>query len=436
MKCLWSWLKCFLAAAFAAAGAVSCLQDPESRLLRPEVISVEESADWHSVMLSAVLDHAGNVKVAGFYLWQDEGEKIKTEGRIEGTALSARVDGLEAETTYQFSVFISNGREEDVSKTYSFVTEEYPMPEILSTSVEPTYCNAVVSVQFSGMEHLRSCSVLYGMADSGQRTVVSLKPDGNGYSCTLEGLKAETEYSYSISYSNGQRTRESQPVLFRTPEAPKPEPEPEPEPDPNPDPHPLPPNAFDPALLDYLLGHFDEDSNGVLTDVELSKVHELDISDILLESHAGLEFLPALETLISGDNWLARFDLRANIHLKSFSGGRSAHLQEIILDNPELLQTYIVSAPNLRGLVFTGCPRLYVCQWYDVGLESVDLSQNQDLYRLDFNGTKLKELDLSACIRLKILKSENNPDLKTIWLKKGIILDSCEVDAHTEIKYK
>ena len=182
--------------------------------------------------------------------------------------------------------------------------------------------------------------------------------------------------------------------------------------------------------------HFDTDADGILTDSELSKIKELDISDILLGSHAGLELLTNLETLVTGDNWLSRFDLTANHKLKSFSGGRSAHLKEVVMDNPELLQTYIVGAPNLHVLDFTNCPRLYTCQWYDVGLTSVDLSDNQELYNLDFSGTQLEELDLSSCWRLKILKSESNPNLHTIWLKDGIIMDSCEVEAHTQIKYK
>ena len=515
---------------FYAWSLASCLQTPSPQLRMPEVVSVEESADYASVELTATLDHTGNVKQAGFYLWRDAGEKRHQEGTLAGNTLAVRWEGLEPKTEYHYAVFFSNGQTEQMSNSYRFITSELPMPGVAGVEVTPTYCDATFRVRLTGEQFLAGeCLLTWWPKGGDVRQQVLLEDDGSGsLVCKVSDLQPETDYLYSITLSNGTRSQESAPASFRTLEAPynvelsmqvvpqasgallaadfttpdgvvpapcgflyreasaeewlrvacmpagkrieaevqglSPEteylfcvwytlkgeevrsepdafrtleaPEPEPEPEPEPDPHPLPANAFDPALLDYLLGHFDDDSDGVLTDVELSKVLELDISDILLESHNGLEFLTALETLYTGDNWLARFDLRANTRLKSLIGGRSAHLQEIILDNPELLLIYIISAQNLQSLDFTKCPRLYICQWYDVGLESVDLSRNQDLYHLEFGGTKLKELDLSACIRLKILKSENNPDLQTIWLKKGILLDSCEVDAHTEIKYK
>ncbi len=107
-----------------------------------------------------------------------------------------------------------------------------------------------------------------------------------------------------------------------------------------------------------------------------------------------------------------------------------------MLDNPELLQTYISSTPNLHSLDYSRCPKLYVCEWLGAGLTSVDLSLNQDLYTLRIDGTPLTELDLSNCFRLRVLESVNNPELVTIWLKEGIILDTCEVESHTQINYK
>ena len=79
---------------------------------------------------------------------------------------------------------------------------------------------------------------------------------------------------------------------------------------------------------------------------------------------------------------------------------------------------------------------LYICEWWGVPLESVDFSKNLDLYVLRFSGSKLQELDLSANFRLRHLDSKDNPSLKRIWLKEGIQLESCEVESHTEIRYK
>lgn len=418
-------------------------------------MSAEEEVDYASVLLKATFDDVAYLKVAGFYLWQNAGEKRRQEAALgEGTTISVVFTGLDAETEYWYSVFFSNGQTESVSEERQFTTAVLPMPTVSEVVVETTESEAAFHVSFSDAGFLRSCGLFYWPEGEKERAQISATLVGAGFDCTLSELMPDSEYRYCVYYSNGMRNAETEPASFRTQPAPnpdpdpdpEPEPEPEPEPDPEPDPdpepepgpdpQPLPPTAFDPALLDYLLGHFDADADGVLTDVELSRVKELDISDLLLDSHAGLELLTALETLVTGDNWLSCFDLSANKHLLSFTGGRSPHLQELILDNPKLIQTYIVGTPNLRSLDFTRCPHLYVSQWYDIGLESVDLSECQDLYHLDISDTKLKELDLSACRRLKILISEDNPDLHTIWLKEGIILDTCEVDPHTQIKYK
>ena len=64
------------------------------------------------------------------------------------------------------------------------------------------------------------------------------------------------------------------------------------------------------------------------------------------------------------------------------------------------------------------------------------MSKNTALRTLGISNTKLTELDLSANWKLKNLQSNDNPQLATIWLKEGIILESCEVEEHTEIKYK
>lgn len=413
----------------------TCVQVPPIGLKEPSVVSAAEEVDYASVLLKATFDDVAYLKFAGFYLWQNAGEKRRQEAELgEGTTISAVFTGLEAETEYWYTVFFSNGQTESVSEERHFTTAVLPMPTVSEVVVETTESEAAFHVSFSDAGFLRSCGLFYWPEGENGCIQISATLDGSGFDCTLSELMPDSEYRYCVYYSNGMRIAETDPASFRTQPAPTPGPEPEPEPEP--EPQPLPPTAFDPALLDYLLGHFDADADGVLTDVELSRVKELDISDLLLDSQTGLEQLTALETLVTGDNWLACFDLSANKHLLSFTGGRSPHLQELILDNPELIQTYIVGAPNLHSLDFTHCPRLYVSQWYDVGLESVDLSENEDLYNLDLSETKLKELDLSGCRRLKILKSESNPELKTIWLKEGIILDTCEVEPHTEIKYK
>ena len=403
---------------------------PESKLWEPSIVAVSEAGDYASAVLTVTFDHTENLKTAGFYLWREMGEKQRQESSLNGNVATARYTALEPEPEYSYSVFYSNGLDEAVSETRHFTTAPLPMPEVAEILVETTQSEASLQVCFTGLEFLQSCSLRYWISGKESRVEVPLLPEGEAFECTLSDLIPDTEYGYSVRFSNGKKTAETDPAVFRTQAAP------EPEPDPHPDPKPLPKDQFDPALWTYLVNRFDADSDGILTDVELAAAVEIDISGIQLDSQAGLEYCVNLETIYTFDNWLEKFDLSANKKLKAFICYGSPHLKELILDNSELLQTYLSGTPNLHSLDFRHCPRLYVCQWYDVGLTSVDLSLNDELYSLQSSGTQLKELDLVNCRRLCILESSSNPSLETIWLKKGIILDSCEVESHTQIKYK
>ena len=417
---------------FYFAAIVCCCSPvfPESDLCEPSIVAVSEARDYASAVLTATFDHTENLKTAGFYLWRDTGEKQRQEASLNGNVATAHFTALESETEYLYSVYFGNGQDEVVSETHHFTTAPLPMPELSEVSVDASYAEASFVVRFTEVEFLESCALLYWVGGEEGRVEKPLCPEEDAFGCTLSELIPDTEYGYSIRFTNGVKTEESAPDVFRTQVVPEPEPEPEPEPT------PLPKDGFDPALWTYLVNHFDVDSDGALTDVELADAVEIDICDILLESQAGLEYCVNLETLYARDNWLEKFDFSANKMFKAFICYGSPHLKELELDNPDLLQTYISGTPNLRSLDFTLCPMLYVCQWYGVGLTSVDLSRNQDLYSLEFSDTDLTELDLSNCPRLRVLKSESNPELKTVWLKKGIILDTCEVESHTEIKYK
>ncbi len=138
-----------------------------------------------------------------------------------------------------------------------------------------------------------------------------------------------------------------------------------------------------------------------------------------------------------GDNWLKRIDLSVCPKLEIFSGGRSPHLEELYLDNPHLWQLYIIRTNNLKSIDTSRCPELSSCfLWYD-SIEYLDFSSNERLEALAVSNSKLTELDLSTNWKLRhLLVAENNDMLKTVWLKKGIILDNCEVGPNTEIKYK
>lgn len=492
----------------------ACIQTPRPDMQMPHVVDVREVASYSTVSLSASFDHTQNLKTAGFLLWKEAGEKRRKEAILgSGSTISVEYNGLDPEEEYQFAVFFGNGQEESLSETYSFSTSALPMPEMAELSVEPairearfyirfqdeaflvrctlsfwpdgsetrqqivfepvegvidyllsdlspdtayqysvsytngrqteetetasfrtlpvpfsidihtdvspSYASALLGADLtvSGGE-LSSCGFSYWESGSQNRTQVSVSPVGNRIEYELTGLEPETEYQFSVWYVHGTERGESEPETFRTLPAPQ----------------PVPVTQFDPYLLKYLLENFDTDGDGVMTDVELAEIRKVTLSGLPLLSQDGLETLVNLEWLEMGNNTLSRIDVTANKKLQFLSAG-DRYLEEIILDNPDLFQTYFCGA-DIKTLDVSRCPELYICEWYDIPLESVDFSNNWNLYALRFSGTHLKELDLSTNRKLGHLNSVNNADLQVIWLWEGIKLESLEVDPHTQIKYK
>lgn len=285
-----------------------------------------------------------------------------------------------------------------------------PRVSEFTREVEPHAVELSARLEPAG--HVKTAG-FYVWKEATDRTRHEVRIEENRIHFRCSGLEAATDYQAAVFWSNGREERVSEPVSFTT--LPQPE---------------------DPVLWKYVLEHYDGNGDGEMAEEELSQIKELVLSDLPLASQAGLEKLTELESLSMGANGLKRIDLSANKRLRTFSGGRDAGWEELVLDNPVLIQLYFLGDAGLRKLDLTRCPMLYICEWWDIPLEEVDFSANEDLYVLRFSGTKLKELDLSANFRLRHLNSVDNPDLKTVWLRKGQILESCEVEDHTEIRYK
>ena len=185
-----------------------------------------------------------------------------------------------------------------------------------------------------------------------------------------------------------------------------------------------------------MLKNCDTDGNGEISQAELLTIEELDLSSILLEDTRGLELIANLKSVSFGYNWLTKLDVSANKKLEFLSAGGDTHLQEIILDNPELVQTYFLGDCGVRHLDFTRCPKIYICEWWDFPVETVDFTGCEDLHAVRIGNSRLREIDLSAAWKLRHLNIKDNPLLQTILLKKGVELESLEYDTHAQITYR
>lgn len=91
-------------------------------------------------------------------------------------------------------------------------------------------------------------------------------------------------------------------------------------------------------------------------------------------------------------------------------------------------------SPNLEKLHIPSNIRDVQCSY--CSFQTLNLKNCPFLKSLHCNDNKLTELDLSDCPNIEYLVCHNNPNLKTIWLKKGQIIDEVIKSEQTKIEYK
>lgn len=130
MNPIQAYWKLLLACCFLACYP-ACSPSPPDRLLRPELLSVGETAGYDSVELTATFSRAGSISSASFEIMPEKGGTIRIPATITGDAAHAVCRSLEPGETYAYTVFFSNGRDEVSSGPYRFMTLERPFDPAL-----------------------------------------------------------------------------------------------------------------------------------------------------------------------------------------------------------------------------------------------------------------------------------------------------------------
>ncbi|MBR5177083.1 MAG: hypothetical protein IKW89_14325 [Bacteroidales bacterium] len=317
------------------------------------------------------------------------------------------------------------------------VPQELRMPQVTGWEAVPGIRSAMLQASFDRGDNMTACGFKVWPASSGTEISIGTLP-GQEISAEVSELEPDTEYSWTVYYTNGLDVVETPVLTFRT----KPQPQVKPDPptgqeDPGTDPVDIPDVDPDPTLWEYIVSKYDMDADGVMSDEELLEIQELQISDLPVDSLAGLEALVNLRTLGMGGHYLKRIDLSANKNLELLYAGREALLEEFYLDNPKLGYLYLIECKVLKALDFSRCPEITMLELYNnQSLESIDLSKNRKLEVFRLTGSKVKELDLSNCRRIQQLSSEDNPLLEKVILHKEAAPEVLSVESHTKIVYQ
>lgn len=113
----------FALGAILLAG-ISCVETACPVNNAPVIVSITSLPEVHSAMLISDLKTEPSGKMeCGFYFGKDRTTLTRMAGRIEGKSIVLTLNDLDAETTYYFKAFASNGRNEVGSGFESFITE-------------------------------------------------------------------------------------------------------------------------------------------------------------------------------------------------------------------------------------------------------------------------------------------------------------------------
>ena len=289
------------------------------------------------------------------------------------------------------------------------VPEGLLLPTVTDMGETATAGDVTMTCTLSGT--VDDCQFILGKDDTEVARSAGIRENDGSFTCTIAGLKQDTDYSWWIVYTNGKDEATSCTRRFRTERLP-----------------------YDPNLWKRILDSFDTDGDGRLSEEEKRNAKELILSDIPLQSLSGIEELPYLETLYLGGNGLKVPDFSGLPNLVMVSCGRDRY-ENIIFDNPKLVYLYIIATP-LKELDTSRLPALWHLDSFGNPLERLSFSANPDLWQIALEGSEIRELDLSANPKIGVLFLKENEKLETVWLAAGCEPETIEVADHTIVQHK
>ncbi len=343
------------------------------------------------------------------------------------------------------------------------VAGDFAAPKLGTIQVEAEAFRAWITCPVSG--NLTGVSEYGVRLDSGVLKTIPASLENGVLKAEIRALSADTDYSVEVYLSNGAETLTGT-ASFRTEKG------------------PATVDLPDPVFRRYVLAHFDENDDGVLTEPEAMLIREIEVCTDSIQTLQGLEKMTELVRLTAdgseGDRGhLSCIDLSGN-PLLEFCNLNDNHIREIDLSRlPNLVELQIASNP-LSVIDFSNNPHLcslflnnipfeklpdmtflpltslhidHTARFFTVdylrifpllvGLnmsyyegQGIDLSGNGQLRALWAGGCpNLEELDLTASPQLMLLYVGDCPKLRRVLVRAGTIIEELEKDAHTEIVY-
>ena len=183
-----------------------------------------------------------------------------------------------------------------------------------------------------------------------------------------------------------------------------------------------------------------------LRDPYFSKIDTIDVSNVSELESVSLDFFG-----LGSDSKLKRLDFSKNKNLIIVGVNRTKALEEIVFN--ESCETVILFNTSIKKIDLKMLKKLGNFVYFNGPLESIDLSDNTNLYQVNIKNTNVKTVDIKTLKKLKYfiyqggpleeIDISNNPELETVKVFDSNVkvldvsnnpkLKRIEVDEGTEI---
>ena len=183
-----------------------------------------------------------------------------------------------------------------------------------------------------------------------------------------------------------------------------------------------------------------------LRDPYFSKIDTIDVSNVSELESVSLDFFG-----LGSDSKLKRLDFSKNKNLIIVGINRTKALEEIVFN--ESCETVILFNTSIKKIDLKMLKKLGNFVYFNGPLESIDLSDNTNLYQVNIKNTNVKTVDIKMLKKLKYfiyqggpleeIDIANNPELETVKVFDSNVkvldvsnnpkLKRIEVDEGTEI---
>ena len=188
-------------------------------------------------------------------------------------------------------------------------------------------------------------------------------------------------------------------------------------------------------LQKSLLLFYDADKNGILDEEETLNVTEIHICCLpdykplnSLKNYQNLEILWATACRFTS------LDVTQNLKLRELHCWQN-NLKTLYLTNNMELEKLSCSEGKIETINLGYSPNLTLLSCYENKLTSLDISSYENLNILICNDNLLTKLDVSNNPQLQVLYCYSNPNLATLYMKKGQTIQQLVKDDHTTIVY-